>query len=79
MLDLIWTRSRELMARHAACFQQDISPALAEEGIHLIRWPDLTEKEQARLFTLFRNQIFPVLTPSPWTPRTRSRTSPGSR
>ncbi len=63
VLDLIWTRSRELMARHAACFQQDVSPALAEEGIHLIRWPDLTEKEQARLFTLFRNQIFPVLTP----------------
>lgn len=63
VLDLIWTRSRELMARHAACFQQDVSPALADEGIHLIRWGDLTEKEQARLFTLFRQQIFPVLTP----------------
>ncbi|MBB6435762.1 polyphosphate kinase [Streptomyces candidus] len=63
VLDQIWTRSRELMARHAACFQQDIAPALADESIHLIRWPDLTEKEQARLFTLFRQQIFPVLTP----------------
>lgn len=63
VLDLIWTRSRELMARHAACFQQDVAPALADEGIHLIRWPELTEKEQARLFTLFRQQIFPVLTP----------------
>ncbi|TXS16406.1 RNA degradosome polyphosphate kinase, partial [Streptomyces sp. adm13(2018)] len=62
VLDLIWTRSRELMARHAACFQQDVAPALADEGIHLIRWPELTEKEQARLFTLFRQQIFPVLT-----------------
>lgn len=63
VLDLIWTRSRELMARHAACYQQDVAPALADEGIHLIRWPELTEKEQARLFTLFRQQIFPVLTP----------------
>ena len=63
VLELIWTRSRELMARHAACYQQDVAPALAEEGIHLIRWPELTEKEQARLFTLFRQQIFPVLTP----------------
>ncbi len=63
VLDLIWNRSRELMARHAACYQQDIAPALADEGIHLIRWPELTEKEQARLFTLFRQQIFPVLTP----------------
>ncbi|MEV0844958.1 RNA degradosome polyphosphate kinase [Streptomyces sp. NPDC049954] len=63
VLDLIWTRSRELMARHAACFQQDVLPALADEGVHLVRWAELTEKEQARLFTLFRNQIFPVLTP----------------
>ncbi|GAA2062550.1 RNA degradosome polyphosphate kinase [Streptomyces albiaxialis] len=63
VLDLIWTRSRELMARHAACYQQDIAPALAEEGLHLIRWAELTEKEQARLFSLFRQQIYPVLTP----------------
>ncbi|EST39357.1 polyphosphate kinase, partial [Streptomycetaceae bacterium MP113-05] len=63
VLEGIWTRSRELMARHAACFQQDVAPALADEGLHLIRWPDLTEKEQARLFTLFRQQIYPVLTP----------------
>lgn len=63
VLDLIWTRSRELMARHAACYQQDVAPELADQGIHLIRWPELTEKEQARLFTLFRQQIFPVLTP----------------
>ncbi|MER7170894.1 RNA degradosome polyphosphate kinase [Streptomyces mesophilus] len=63
VLDLIWNRTRELMARHAACFQEDVGPALAEEGIGVVRWNDLTEKEQARLFTLFRQRIFPVLTP----------------
>lgn len=63
VLEMIWARSRELMARHAACYQQDIAPALADEGIHLVRWAELTEEEQARLFTLFRQQIFPVLTP----------------
>ncbi len=63
VLDLIWNRTRELMARHAACLQEDVGPALAEEGIGIIRWGDLTEKEQARLFTLFRQRIFPVLTP----------------
>ncbi|WP_314175023.1 RNA degradosome polyphosphate kinase [Streptomyces winkii] len=62
-LEHIWTRSRELMARHADCYQRVISPALAEEGLHLIRWDGLTEKEQARLFTLFRQRIYPVLTP----------------
>lgn len=63
VLSNILSRSRELMARHAACFQNDVAPQLAEEGIHIIRWAELTEKEQARLFTLFRHQIFPVLTP----------------
>ncbi|WP_408909607.1 RNA degradosome polyphosphate kinase [Streptomyces solicavernae] len=63
VLDLIWTRTRELMARHAACFQEDVAPALADEGIGIIRWAELTDKEQARLFTLFRQRIFPVLTP----------------
>ncbi|MFJ6217237.1 RNA degradosome polyphosphate kinase [Streptomyces sp. NPDC092296] len=63
VLDLIWTRSRELMARHAAAFQQDVQPELAAEGIELVRWDDLTEGEQARLHTLFRQRIFPVLTP----------------
>ncbi|GHA09390.1 polyphosphate kinase [Streptomyces echinoruber] len=63
VLEMIWARSRELMARHAAAFQEDVAPALAEEGIHIVRWQELDDKEQARLGTLFRNQIFPVLTP----------------
>jgi polyphosphate kinase len=63
VLELIWSRSRELMARHAACFQNDVSPALAAEGIDVIRWHELTEQEQSRLLTLFRQRIYPVLTP----------------
>ncbi|WP_239092162.1 RNA degradosome polyphosphate kinase [Streptomyces sp. SID14478] len=63
VLELIWNRSRELMARHAACYQDEVAPALADEGIHVVRWNELTEKEQARLYTLFMQQIFPVLTP----------------
>lgn len=63
VLELIWSRSRELMARHAACFTQDVAPELTAEGIEIIRWNELTEKEQSRLFTLFRQRIFPVLTP----------------
>ncbi|WP_243639306.1 RNA degradosome polyphosphate kinase [Streptacidiphilus pinicola] len=63
VLDLIWTRSRELMARHAACFHQDVLPELSAEGIELVRWGELSDKEQARLLALFRQQIFPVLTP----------------
>ncbi|QNS05049.1 RNA degradosome polyphosphate kinase [Streptomyces xanthii] len=63
VLELIWNRSRELMARHAACYQEEVAPALADEGVHIVRWHELTEKEQARLYTLYMQQIFPVLTP----------------
>src|SRR5262249_44151748 len=38
VLAQIHVRARELMARHAACFQGDVAPQLAEQGIHLIRW-----------------------------------------
>jgi polyphosphate kinase len=63
VLEKIWERSRELMTRQAACFQKTVAPELAEQGIHLLRWPDLTEQEQTRLFSLFRKRIFPILTP----------------
>ncbi|MCX3062169.1 RNA degradosome polyphosphate kinase [Streptomyces sp. GXMU-J5] len=63
VLELIWNRSRELMARHAACYQEEIAPALADEGIHIVRWHELTDKEQSRLYSLYMQQIFPVLTP----------------
>ncbi|RBM17837.1 RNA degradosome polyphosphate kinase [Streptomyces sp. PT12] len=63
VLETILALAREQMTRHAACFQKTVLPQLADEGIHLLRWPDLTEQEQTRLFTLFRKKIFPVLTP----------------
>jgi polyphosphate kinase len=63
VLETIWTMAREQMTRHAACYQATVLPQLAEQGIHLLRWPDLTEQEQTRLFSLFRKKIFPVLTP----------------
>ncbi|MDB1087989.1 RNA degradosome polyphosphate kinase [Streptomyces sp. ACA25] len=63
VLHTIWSRSRELMTRQAACYQKEVAPQLAEQGIHLLRWPELNEEEQTRLFSLFRKKIFPVLTP----------------
>ncbi|MFD5320611.1 RNA degradosome polyphosphate kinase [Streptomyces sp. NPDC127098] len=63
VLESIWAGTRELMSRHAACYQKTVAPRLAEAGIHLVRWQDLTEQEQTRLFSMFRKKIFPVLTP----------------
>ncbi|HEX2467491.1 MAG TPA: polyphosphate kinase 1 [Solirubrobacterales bacterium] len=49
--------------RVGRCFEHELRPALAERGIRLVA-PDLcTPDEQRELERLFRNQVFPVLTP----------------
>ncbi|WP_234313694.1 RNA degradosome polyphosphate kinase [Streptomyces sp. NBRC 109706] len=63
VLEDIWSVAREQLARQATCYQREVNPLLAEQGIHLLRWPDLAEHEQTTLFSLFRKRIFPVLTP----------------
>src|SRR5690606_28606789 len=53
----------ELARRHAACFHERILPALAAEGIEIVRWDDLTRDERMAMRRLFRDRIRPVLTP----------------
>jgi polyphosphate kinase len=55
--------ARDLADRHARCFTDSQVPALAESGIEILRWKELLPKEQARLQKLFRERIYPVLTP----------------
>jgi polyphosphate kinase len=55
--------ARDLAARHARCFSERLVPALAEAGIEILRWKQLLPDEQARLQQLFRERIYPVLTP----------------
>ena len=38
-------------------------PALRDEGIELVRWADLDREEQKACKRLFRDRVFPVLTP----------------
>ena len=51
------------MQRHARLFREEIVPALAEEDIELLRWADLTRDEQKQCKKLFKERVFPVLTP----------------
>ncbi len=55
--------SRRLMQRQAAAFRSDILPALAHQGIQVLRWEELVPTEQHHLHELFRTRIYPVLTP----------------
>ncbi|MEP7026930.1 MAG: polyphosphate kinase 1, partial [Actinomycetota bacterium] len=55
--------ARELELRHAQCFSKSVLPALSSEGIEILRWKELSADEQAELHTLFRERVYPVLTP----------------
>jgi polyphosphate kinase len=55
--------SRELMVRHATAFADQVVPALESEKISLLRWSDLAESERAHLTEVYRERVFPVLTP----------------
>jgi polyphosphate kinase len=52
-----------LTVRHAACFSELVSPALGAQGIEILRWKELSSGERDNLRELFRERIYPVLTP----------------
>ncbi len=52
-----------LQLRHAAAWKELVQPGLAEAGIEVVGWDDLTGDEQERLTEYFQNQVFPVLMP----------------
>ena len=61
--EMILGESRVLQERHAACFQNDVLPSLAKEGIELLRWSELTPAEREQASAFFQDRVFPVLTP----------------
>lgn len=63
VLEEISSETRRLMARHAEVFAKKVQPALANEGITLVRFEGLSDSEKERLHKYFRKNIFPVLTP----------------
>ena len=63
LMELIAERAADLVGRHARCFLREVAPALAAEGIEIVRWTDLDTAQRDRLRDYFRDQVFPVLTP----------------
>ena len=62
-LRVIRTRVEGVVDRQVGLFNREIVPALAEAGITLVRGADVSKRELSQLHTVFRQQIFPVLTP----------------
>jgi len=52
-----------LQLRHAAAWTDLVRPALADAGIEITEWSDLTDAERDALGEYFQAQVFPVLMP----------------
>jgi polyphosphate kinase len=63
VLDNTLELAGELTVRHARAFSERINPELAERGIELLRWKELSGAERDTLADLFKQRIYPVLTP----------------
>jgi len=62
-LAVIAERSQALAERHARAFRDLVQPALAECGIRVLHWRDLSGHQREQLSAYFSEQVFPVLTP----------------
>ena len=63
VLEQIWLTARDLSERHASVFRDVVGPELANRGIELLRWEELDPEEQKYCKKLFKERVFPVVTP----------------
>ncbi|MDR2930317.1 MAG: RNA degradosome polyphosphate kinase [Propionibacteriaceae bacterium] len=61
--EAILSTARDCTAEQSRVFMDEVIPELAEKGILLLRWPNLMASEKERLTELFRDRVFPILTP----------------
>lgn len=61
--EVMLARAREMASDQARIFAEDVRPALAEFGIQILSWPELTPGEAEAMDTMFTDRIFPILTP----------------
>jgi polyphosphate kinase len=63
LLTAVTDKARILASRQAKLFKAEVLPALQSHEIDLIHWNDLLEDERNYVSKLFRERIYPVLTP----------------
>jgi polyphosphate kinase len=63
LLERIGARVRELGARQARCWHEQLRPALGRHGIEVIGCEELDEQQRAAVRARFAREVFPALTP----------------
>src|SRR6476620_10169616 len=63
VIDGLRDRILGLDRRVCRCVETELRPALAENGVRVVRWHEVSDDEKVGLEERFPRQIFPVLTP----------------
>src|SRR4051812_19244580 len=63
LLFAIRSVAADLMAEQASCFEREILPRLAEHGVHILRYSELSAAERTAVDTWHQSNVFPILTP----------------
>jgi polyphosphate kinase len=63
VLEQISLVAHELQAMQTAVYKEKVQPALEDEGISVVRWDELSDRERERQSQQFAESVFPVLTP----------------
>jgi polyphosphate kinase len=56
-------RLKPMVAEQTRCLVEEVIPALADEGIEISRYKELTKEERQQLDEYFTENVFPILTP----------------
>jgi polyphosphate kinase len=62
-LQMINERLRPMVVKQHRHFEQALRPQLAEQGVYLLDYIDLSQEQRTYLQNYFEEQVFPVLTP----------------
>ena len=63
LFQLVRERIMEMVEQEARCFYDVLRPRLADHGIHLFKFEQLSEEQQVEVSEVFDTRISPVLTP----------------
>ena len=58
----------DLQRRALALWRDELRPALDEAGIHVLEYDELSDKQRQQAVRIFREEIYPVLTPQAFDP-----------
>ncbi|WP_245758012.1 polyphosphate kinase 1 [Natronobacterium haloterrestre] len=60
--------ARSLLERQSRCYREEVRPALADAGIRVVEYDDLSATERSDLRTYFERSVLPTLTPLTFDP-----------